>query len=59
MFVTKNVEQVWAEISIAGGKESGPWVGVSLGLVLLCPLGTQQYAGGTSENSDSWRVLEM
>ena len=46
-------------ISRTGGKESGPWVGVSLGLSLLCPLGTQQCAGGTSEKSDSRRVGEM
>ena len=59
MFVTKNVERVWAEISIAGGKESGPWVGLSLGLSLLSALGTQQCAGGTNEVSDSRRAVEM
>ena len=59
MIVNFSGEKVWAVISIAGGKESGPWVGVSLGLSLLSALGTQQYAGGTSEKSDSWRVGEM
>jgi hypothetical protein len=56
MIVNFSGEKVWEVIGLTGGKESGPWVGVSLGLSLLCPLGTQQCAGGTSEKSDSRRA---